>query len=167
MRVIFCWLFTFDGQLVCNRGMKSTIQSLNSVLLPVTNQRCKLSETCGVATIKVQYQSQTGQGKIGGCISKNVCSSAAGCSVASQFLPPGAKSLECKVLYINIYLPSFCSFFFVSIFYMNSCSDLFYNLITNTWKNRHTRNDKRCAAGLNSTIKNTKTVIMILFWSLL
>ena len=158
-------IFTLDGRLVCYRGTKSTIQPLN--LLPVTKKKCKPSETCGVATIKVQYQNVTGQGKIGGCVRKIVCSSAAGCLVANQFLPAGAKSLKCKVLYINIYLPSFCSFFFVLIFYMNSCSDLNYNLITNTWKNRHTRNDKRCAAGLNSTIKNTKTVIMILFWSLL
>ena len=161
MRVIFCWLFTLDGQLVCNRGMKSTIKSLNSVLFPVTTETCKPSYTCGVATVKVKYQSETGQGKIGGCIPKNVCSTAAGCSVAIRFLPTGATFQECKVFHINIYLPSFCPFFFVLIFYMNSCSDLNYNLITNTWKNRNTRNDKRCAAGLNSTIKNTKTVIIM------
>ena len=88
---------SLDSQLICNRGMKSTIQSLNSVLEPATTKMCTSSETCGVATMKVQYQSETGQGKIGTCVSKSRCSNTDGCSLAIQNLPRGVLSLECKV----------------------------------------------------------------------
>ena len=77
--------------------MNSTIQSLNLVLDPVITRMCTPSETCGVATMKVKYQSETGQGKIGSCVSKDFCSNTNGCSLAIRFLPRGASSLECKV----------------------------------------------------------------------
>ena len=97
--------------------MNSTIQSLNVVLDPIRTETCTSSETCGVATMKVQYQSETGQGKLGSCASKTLCSNADGCSLAIRHLPSGATSLECKVLNINNYLLSFrCFLFFIFFF---------------------------------------------------
>ena len=80
------------------------------MLDPVTNQTGTSSEICGTTKIKMQYKSETGQGKISGCFSNKFCSSTVVCSKIIQFFPPGAESLECKVLYINIYFPSFCFF---------------------------------------------------------
>ena len=80
------------------------------MLDPVINQTGTSSETCGITTIKMQYKSETGQVKICGCISNKFCSSTVVCSKVIQLFQPGAESLECKVLYINIYFPSFCFF---------------------------------------------------------
>ena len=88
---------SLDDQLICNHGMKSTIQSLNPVLEPAITKVCRPTETCGVATMKVQYLSETGQGKIGGCVPKNVCSNTNGCSLAIRNLPRGVSTLDCKV----------------------------------------------------------------------
>ena len=117
--------------------MNSTIRSLNLVLDPIRTEICTSSETCGVATMKVQYQSETGQGKLGGCVSKTFCSNGNGCSLAIRQLPSGATSLECKVLYINNDLLSFCCFlcfiFFLHEFIRKKpYSGQNFALITNT-----------------------------------
>ena len=116
--------------------MNSTIRSLNLVLDPIRTETSTSSETCGVATMKVQYQSETGQGKLGSCVIKIFCSNADGCSLAIRQLPSGATSLECKVLYINNYLLSFCCFIFLIFLHefirKKPYSGQTFALITNT-----------------------------------
>ena len=80
--------------------MNSTIQSLNLVLNPVTNTTCQPAEVCGVATITIKYGEETGQGKIGSCVTNSSCSSTSGCQLAIANLPSGVSSEECKVIYI-------------------------------------------------------------------
>ena len=87
--------------------MSSTIQSLKSVLNSVKTGKCTSSQACGVAIMKVTYRGETGQVKIGICVTKNRCSDTGGCQLVTQNLPPGVSSLECKVLYIKNILSSF------------------------------------------------------------
>ena len=86
--------------------MSSTIQSLKLVLNSVKTEKCTSSQVCGVATMKVTYRGETGQGKIGTCVTKNRCSDTAECQLVTQNLPPGVSSQECKVLYIKNILSS-------------------------------------------------------------
>ena len=80
--------------------MNSTIQSINPVLDPVTSRTCHHSERCGVATITIKYGAETGQGKIGSCVPKILCSNTIGCQFAIANLPSGVSSEECKVIYV-------------------------------------------------------------------
>lgn len=86
--------------MVCSHGMHSTIQSLNLVLDPVTNTICQPADVCGVATVTIRYNNETGQGKVGGCLPNSFCSSTTACQLAIENLPSGVSSDECKVSYI-------------------------------------------------------------------
>ena len=91
--------------------MSSTIQSFKSVLNSVKTEKCASPQVCGVATMKVTYRGESGQGRIGTCVTKNCCSDAAACQLVTQNLPPGVSFQECKVLYIKYSLYSiFCVF---------------------------------------------------------
>ena len=90
--------------------MSLTIQSLKSVLNSVKTEKYTSSQVCGIATMKVIYRGENGQGKIGSCVTKNRCSDTAGCQLVTQNLPPGVSSQECKVLYTKYSLFSFFVF---------------------------------------------------------
>lgn len=79
--------------------MKSTIKSLDPILLPVINRTCQLSEVCGVATMKIKYGNESGQGKIGSCVPNSSCSDTDGCRLANLNLPSNVTMRECKVLF--------------------------------------------------------------------
>ena len=85
--------------MVCSHGMHSTIQSLNLVLDPVTNAICHPADVCGVATVTIRYNNETGQGKVSGCVPNSFCSSTTACQLAIANLISGVSSDECKVFY--------------------------------------------------------------------
>ena len=85
--------------MVCSHGMHSTIQSLNLVLDRVTNKTCQPTEVCGVATVTIRYNNETGQGKVSGCVPNSFCSSTTACQLAIANLISGVSSDECKVFY--------------------------------------------------------------------
>ena len=82
--------------------MKSTIPSFNLVLGTVKNERCTYSQVCGVATMHITFNGEVGQGKIGACVRKGKCPDSVGCQLTNQYLPFGALSQECTVLYIKL-----------------------------------------------------------------
>ena len=96
--------------------MKSTTRSFNWVLCTVKNERCTSSHVCGVTTMNIKFNGEAGQGKIGTCVTKNSCSDSAGCQLATQYLPPGVLSQECKVLYIKTSLFLYCCVSFTFLF---------------------------------------------------
>ena len=100
--------------------MKSTTRSLNWVLGTVKNEKCTSSHVYGVTTINITFNGEPGQGKIGTSVTKNSCSDSAGCQLATQYLPPGVLSQECKILYIK-----------TSLFCIIACLSLFFSLETN------------------------------------
>ena len=112
--------------------MQSTIQSINQIQDPVTNRTCQSSEVCGVATMKIQYNAENGQGKIGTCIPSSLCSSTTGCQLAIQYLPSGVSSQECKVFYISNSL-LFLTFFY-SLLLFFTCFVLHYIKYCNSTK---------------------------------
>ena len=77
--------------------MKSTIKSLNPELVPARSETCESQESCGVATMKITYLGETGQGKLGTCVPERFCSHADGCLLALRYLPAGVSSQGCKV----------------------------------------------------------------------
>ena len=112
--------------------MQSTVQSINQILDPVTNRTCQSSEVCGVVTMKIQYNAENGQGKIGTCIPSSLCSSTTGCQLAIQYLPSGVSSQECKVFYISNSL-LFLTFFY-SLLLFFTCFVLHYIKYCNSTK---------------------------------
>ena len=94
--------------------MSLTIQSLKSVLNSVKTEKYTSSQVCGIATMKVIYRGENGQGKIGSCVTKNRCFDTAGCQLVTQNLPPGVSSQECKVLYTKYSLFSFFCVFIIT-----------------------------------------------------
>ena len=96
--------------------MKSTTRSLNWVLGTVKNERCTSSHVCGITTMNITFNGEAGQGKIGTCVTKNCCSDSAGCQLATQYLPPGVLSQECKALYIKTSLFLHCCVYFNFLF---------------------------------------------------